>query len=343
MKKYILPLFILTATIFFLNSVIDPGDEKKPKTQAKPLPVPEILTIRDKEKGTLIYQGKKNPKKLSKEQVEKVARDIRPVIAKPFEEVLVSFSKSPVSLSITEWNNGKETKVTDRNLIPAVGAQNVKIFIIRGEWLNDGQATYMAKVRIMKLYSYQDLLSTRTGYYTVVGFFDEEDRVKQMPAKNGKPIDLREVSQPLGHLAFSFPDLAFEKLPAYYFFGNGNAIRFDDFNELETYLKEGLAYTFSGESENWKIELKSTQALGEGKTETAITYIGNGDKPSGVLSLELRSVPLTWLVPGFALDQNGTYESVLNGNQTILKTDSILAVVNLDGKEELIPLEYKEE
>ncbi|WP_059170502.1 hypothetical protein [Bacillus sp. FJAT-27445] len=344
MKKYILPLFILIVTIFFLNNVIDPDEEKKPITEAKTLPIPEIMTTQGKENVALLYKGNKNPKKLSKEQVEKAAREIQPVIAMPFEEAIVSFSNMPASLSITEWDNGKETKVSDSNIITTVGAPSYKIFIIRGEWLNDGQATYVAKIRVTKVYSYQELLTPRVNHYTVVGFFDENDQVKKMPAKNGNPLDYREVSSPLGHLTFTFPDLAFEKLPTYYVFGKGSVpIRFDDYEELTAFLGEGLNYVFSGETENWKIEMTSNQKLGEGKIETAITYIGNEEKPGWDVSFRLAGTSLTWGEEGFPLDQNGRYLSVLYGYQTVLKSDSILATVNWNGKEELIPLEFKAE
>ncbi|WP_316568921.1 hypothetical protein [Neobacillus sp. YIM B06451] len=343
MKKYIFPLLIIIVSIFFLNNVIDSDEEKKPpKTEAKIIPVPELRVAQDKAQAALLYKGKKNPKKLSKEQVEKAARDLRPIVAMPYEDVTVSFSKMPGVLSISEWNNGKETKVTDSNIIPTVGAPSYKFFIIRGEWLNDGQATYVAKVRVPKIYSYQDLLTTRVNHYTVIGFFDEEDHVKQMPAKNGNPFDMGEVIEPLGHLMFSFPELAFEKLPTYYVFGHGDVpIRFDDFEELRTYLGEGLVYEFSGESENWKIEMKSTQNLGDGKIETAITFIGDGEKPSYGTSLRLASTSLSIQESGFPLDQNGRYLSVYNGFHTVLKSDFIQATVNWDGKEERIHLEFK--
>ncbi|WP_409270037.1 hypothetical protein V1499_11500 [Neobacillus sp. SCS-31] len=344
MKKYIFPLLIIIVSIFFLNNVIDSDEEKKPpKTEAKIIPVPELRVAQDKAQAALLYKGKKNPKKLSRDKVEKAARDLKPVVAMPYEDVTVSFSKMPGVLSITEWNNGKETKVTDSNIIPTVGAPSYKYFIIRGEWLNDGQATYVAKVRVPKIYSYQDLLTTRVNHYTVIGFFDEEDQVKQMPAKNGNPFDMGEVSEPLGHLMFSFPELSFEKLPTYYVFGQGEVpIRFDDFEELTTYLSEGLDYVFIGESENWKIEMTSTQKLGEGKIETAVTYIGDGETPGWGTSLGLASASFNFLEPGFPLDQNGRYLSVYNGFQPVLKTDSILVTVNWDGKEELIHLKFME-
>lgn len=343
MKKYIFPLLILIVTIFFLNTVIDPEEEKKPKTEAKTIPIPELRVVQDKAQGALLYKGEKNPKKLSREQVEKAARDLRPVIAMPFEEVIVSFANEPAILSITEWDKGKETKITDANVIPTAGHPGVKILIIRGEWLNDGQATYVAKVRVPKIYSYQELLTPRTNTYTVMGFFDEEDSVEQMPERNGKLFDIRIISEQLGHLTFSYPELAFEKLPTYYIFGHGDVpIRFDDYDELAMYLGEGMVYEFIGESENWKIDMKSTQKLGDGKIETAITFIGDGEKPGWGSSLGLASGSLNFLEPGFPLDQNGRYLSVYNGFHIVLKSDSVLATVNWDGKEELIPLEYKE-
>lgn len=343
MKKYIFLLLIMILTIFVLNTVIDPGEEKKPKTEAKTHLVAEIYTSQDKEKPALLYTGKKNPKKLSKEQVEKAAREIRPALAKPFEDVFVSFSKTPGSLSISEWNNGKETKVSKSNIIRTVGAQSVKLFIIRGEWPNEGQATYVAKIRVTKTYSYQDLLTPRTGYYTVVGFFEEEDQVKQMPAKNGKPIDLREVSEPLGHSVFTYPDLAIEKLPTYYVFGDGNApIRFDDHEELERYLGDGTAYEFGGQTENWKIEMKSQQKLGEGKVETYITYVGNEDPAGWTISFYIEGPNIPIGESNFALDHDGKFLSVLNDYRKIVKKDSFKAIVYFNGNVEEIPLEFNE-
>ncbi|RDU35688.1 hypothetical protein DRW41_16210 [Neobacillus piezotolerans] len=342
MKKYFFPLLIMIVTIFFLNTVIDP-EEKKPKTEAKTIPIPELRVAQDKAEAALLYKGKKNPKKLSREQVEKAARDLRPVIAMPYEEVIVSFSKNPSVLSITEWNKGKETNVTDTNVIPTVGRPGVKLFIIRGQWLNEGQATYVAKIRIPRIYSYQELLTPRANSYTVIGFFDEKDSVKQMPMRNENLFDIREISMPLGHLIVTFPELAFEQLPTYYVFGGKDVpIRIDEYEELAKFLGEGLAYEFGGESENWKIEMKSRQTLGDGKIETAITFIGDGEKPGWAASLRLDSASLSFSESGFPLDQNGRYLSVFNGYQTLLKTDSILATVTWDGKEELIPLDFKE-
>ncbi|CEG27247.1 hypothetical protein [Bacillus sp. B-jedd] len=346
MKKYILPIGILIISVFFLNQFIEPKEEKKAiPTEAKTFPVPEIISPMERGKAILLSKGD-SERRLTKSEIVKAGKEVKELEVHPYYMMTVSFfAAEKPEMKVTEWDPEKgEEYAPDSQEFFGFVKPGFKTLIIRAKWQDGTSAIYMAKIRVKKEYSYQDVLSPNLDEYTVMGIFDSsEPGDEAMPESK---IGLyRTTSLHLfggaNDLKNTYPELESKKLPTYYIFYQGKVIfAAENYEELNQYLTRDKNLLYKGESENWAATLAVRQKLGNGNLRLTVRYHKNDQKP-----LE----PFTFIIDGpgvraegtLELNESGMGEMDLPMHVQLSEKDKITCTISWEGKEETITLDVK--
>ncbi|WP_409270044.1 hypothetical protein V1499_11520 [Neobacillus sp. SCS-31] len=344
-KKYILPAAIVLLSIFFLNNEINPKKEDKPTINERMLPDLKLATPSGgKAEPVLLAREIIEPSKLSRESVAEAARNADALLIEPYSEVGLIFPKGEKSLSVTEWDRktGKESEKLPNNSFQAGGQSAVKIFIIRVDWPESGPATYVARVRIKKMYSYQDLFSRDREKYTVLKLLPEDDKEMGLPPLSTPLYDERRIGGTLELLQRTFPELGISKLPTYFVFHKGIKIAAtEDESELQRFLTESTTITHAGQGENWEAEFISKQELGKGLAILSVKYIGNEEVPPSNIPLTIQGTE--WNLNRYIenLDENLQGIFSIEFEQLVRKEDNLGLAIKWTGKEETVYLSGK--
>ncbi len=241
----------------------------------------EIASRSGQTKPVLLARDIIQPNELRKEDVANAASKAQALEVDPYTEANVVFFNTPNYLEITEWDGEDQVESTKHNnaTFHASGQPVEKLLIIRAEWNDAGPATYVAKVRIKKIYSYQYSLSEDPDKYTVMKFLPDEDEEWNSGPTDNPMYETRLLGGELPKLQSTFPELNISKLPSYFVFHKGvKLLATDDEKELESFLTQTTTVTHSGKGENWKAEFITKHKLGEGIAVLAIQSIGT-EKP----------------------------------------------------------------
>lgn len=345
MKKYILPIGILLISIFLLNQFIEPKEEKKAiPTEAKTLPVPEILFRMDRGKTVLVSKGD-SERKLTKREIAKAGKELKEYEIQPYDMMLVSFfpSEEP-EFTVTEWDSEKgEVKIQDGQEDFGFVNPGIKTLIIRAKWQDGTSAIYLAKIRVKKTYSYQDVLSPQLDEYTVMGIFDAAEPEKQDMPKPNRGLYSITTLQLFGgseDLKRTYPELEIKKLPTYLILKHGAVIfATESYEELNQYLTEDKNLLYKGESENWAATLAVRQRLGNGNLRLTARYHKNDQKPTESIVFHIEG-PLQMRAEGYPeLNGKGIAEMDFPMDVQLSDKDKITCIITWDGKEETITLE----
>lgn len=344
MKKYILPIGIVLISVILLNQFIEPKQEEKNiPTEAKTDPVPEIRSRMGQGKAVLISKGD-SERKLTKSEIAKAGKEAKELEVQPYELMTVSFfpSEQP-DITVTEWNSESgEEKIDDEENYFGFVKPGFKTLLIRTKWQDGTSAIYLAKIRVKKTYSYQDVLSPQLDGYTVMGIFDAAEPERQdMPKPNSDLYSITTLQLFGGaeDLKKTFPELEIKKLPAYLIFQRGAVIfASESYEELHQYLTEDKNLLYKGETENWAATLAVRQKLGSGNLHLTVRYLKNDQKPTESIVLHIEG-PLQMRAEGYReLNEKGTAEMDLPMDVQISEKDKITCTITWDGKEETIML-----
>ncbi|WP_059170505.1 hypothetical protein [Bacillus sp. FJAT-27445] len=344
-KKYIIPAAIVLLSIFFLNNEIESKKEDKLTRNEKTLPVLELINPSgDKTEPVLLARELVAPGELSSEAVAEAARNADALVIEPYSEAGLIFSKKEKSLSVTEWDRetGEESEKLPNNILLAGGTSGVKILIIRIEWPESGPATYVARVKIKKIYSYQDLLSRDREKYTVFKLLPPEDEELDLPPVNKPLYEERRIGWTLEQLQLSFPELEITILPSYFVFHKGIKVAAtEDESELHRFLNETITITHAGQGENWEAELIAKHKLGEGVVLLAMQYIGTEKPIPSEISFNVQGTE--WNMDQYIEELDAAGQALLSFDfkKIIRKEDKISLTMKWSGKEEMIYLTHK--
>lgn len=353
MKKYILPIGILIISFFFLNFVIEPtgktkkADEKVSKKEEKtekPPSIPELISEEGQHiKPVQLYQGTNMNTKLSREEIEKAAKNAETLETGPYMQSYFSFETEPNHMIISEWQNGLESEPEYSNAFETGGLADVKLMILRTEWANKNAAVYLAKVRVKNVYSFQKLLSPDKNNYTVIGFLPEGDSKIEMP----KPVkDFYSVAPLQGKLdSFKedFPEFNIEILPSYYVLKKGKIkYKTQNYDQLNAFLNQENIYTYEGKSDMWQVRFTVKQNLRVNSQDMSIQYTGKDKKSPSSVSFDVSGPSWVWSGGPFSLDLDGKHQVGNRMEIELSKEEINKFIIKWDGMEEEITLKNVE-
>ncbi|WP_156324551.1 hypothetical protein [Bacillus sp. FJAT-27245] len=331
-------------SIFFLNNEIKPKKEDRPAINERILPDLKLVSPSGGEvEPVLLAREIIKPDELSREAVAEAARNADALLIDPYSEVALSFAKKEKSFSMAEWDRktGKESEKLPNTIFQAGGPSAVKIFIIRVKWPESGPATYVARVRIKKMHSYQDLFSGDREKYTVLKLLPQNDRELNLPPVNTPFFEERRIGGTLELLQQTFPELGISKLPSYFVFHKGIKIAAtEDESELQRFLSESTTITHAGKSENWEAEFISKQELGKGLAVLSVKYVGKEEIPPSNIPLYMEGTE--WNLDRYIefLDENRQGMVKIDFEQLIRKEDNISLTIKWHANEETIYLTH---
>ncbi|RHW42007.1 hypothetical protein D1B31_05015 [Neobacillus notoginsengisoli] len=345
MKKYILPIGILLISIFLLNTVIEPKEPEKVSNsetndeKSRLVPAFKADEVPD-EKPLLIYEGDNFLAQLSKDDVETAAKKVRPLEVKPYQHAWLKFEEYTEHITISEWDEGKESEPENTNTYETGGIPGVKVLLIRTQRRDKSAAVYVAKVRVKNIYSYQKHLSPNINNYTVIGFFADDESKIAMPHPMKDFYDIRALEGSLESHQNEFPELDIRNLPTYYLFKKGNILyKTGEYKELVAYLNQENVLTFEGKSDNWEVNLFVRQNLKTIKQQVSIRYIGKSALNQSPVDLEVSGPSWNW-GSSIDLDKDKKLTSEVDVDIEVSPEDSITCILKWNGKEEQIELFY---
>ncbi|WP_059170504.1 hypothetical protein [Bacillus sp. FJAT-27445] len=338
-NKYLLPAAILIFSIWVLNTFID-KKEAVDQLEAKDSQVPEISFWDNKVNAVFLSKGNR---KITKKMVANAAKKAAVLEIEPYENASVQLADNQSGMELSEWDlkAGKETqKLEPYSIHGTLNRLDTRIILIRAK-TDKGPVTYLTKIKVKKLYSYQELLNPDLQGNTLVVFSNDNEGIGGL-ALNSQNYITREVNGNLPELQKKYSDLGIRNLPSIYIFqGMMRIFKSEDMSDLRSLITDVTTLEYVGENVNWHVEVKAKQSISNRHAEFLLTYRGKEDF-TGDVDITMNGDNWGWGV-GVGMLQSGMLTVSGKSPVFLSKTDKLSVVIRWYGKEEEIALEYKGE
>jgi hypothetical protein len=146
----------------------------------------------------------------------------------PTKLLSVKFSKKPekVSISLLDAGTHRQAATTVWFWQELPNLPHEYLYVIRAKWDN-GRATYLAKVKMIKRVSYQEYLSVEKGKYSVLEILPENvetSLIQSLPQNLQFKFTYNGMGGDLEYLKKSQPDLSFSKTPVFFVFDQKSVV-----------------------------------------------------------------------------------------------------------------------
>ncbi|RDU35690.1 hypothetical protein DRW41_16220 [Neobacillus piezotolerans] len=333
-----MPAAIIILSIFFLNTFIDSDKEEKIKASDSEAPV--IHAGNKKVKAVFLSSGETN---LTKKMVADAAKKAAVLRLAPYENGEVQLAENQDRMFLSEWDPiaGKELKKQDWYQIEGtINRFEPIIYLIRVN-IDGRPATYLTKVQMLNVYSYQKHLNPDLTKHSFFILSDEEGKIDNF-SFNEPGYITSQVNGPLAELQNMYPDLGIEKLPSIYIFNGLNRIfKSEDMDEMRSLTTEVKTHVYEGANGNWQVQFNAEQGIYKRNAEFFITYKGT-EPITEDIDISLEGEHWGWGAAEGSL-QSGILAASGETPVFLSKSDKLSIVLRWDGKEERIALGYKGE